>query len=268
MTRTIRISLVQAPALVALLALAASASAAEFGTIKGRFVFEGKPKVVPIQPTQDAEYCSKHQLLDETITVGEDGGLQNVFVYLAPARGKKVEIHESYDAAAAAKEPKILDNKNCRFEPHAMTLWTAHPLEVRNSDPFAHNTNASYFFANASSKFNETVPQDRPLEKSFSKSESYPAKVVCNVHPWMNAYVLVRDNPYMAVTGEMGEFEIENAPAGKHKFAFWHEAKGNLKELKIGKNKADRKGQIELEVPADETLDLGDVTVTPAILGK
>jgi hypothetical protein len=244
--------------------LAATACAAEFGTIKGRFVYEGTPKVAPIQPTKDTEHCGKQELVDETIVAGDKGGLQNVFVYLNPGRGKKVEIHESYDPAA--QEAKVLDNHNCRFEPHAMTLWTAVPLEVKNSDPIAHNTNASYFFSNT--KFNESVPNDAPLKKSFTKSESYPSKVVCNIHPWMSAYILVRDNPYMVVSGKDGSFEIKNVPAGKHDFAFWHEAKGNLRDLKVGKGKADRKGQVELEVPAGKTLDLGDIPVTAAILGK
>ena len=254
-------------AAIALLTVSAPTSAADFGTIKGRFVFQGDAKATPIQPTKDEAYCSQHPLVDETIVVGKDKGLQNVFVFLNAGRGKKVEIHESYDAAAAAKEPKVLDNKGCRFEPHAMVLWTAQPLQVHNSDPgIGHNTNASYFFVNT--KFNETVPNDKPLVKKFTKSETYPSKVACNVHPWMNAYILVRDNPYMAVSAEDGTFEIANVPAGKQTFAFWHEAKGNLRDLKVGKAKADRKGQVVLEVPVGKTLDLGDIAITAANLGK
>ena len=47
--------------------------------------------------------------------------------------------------------------------------------------------------------------------------------VVCNIHPWMKAYILSLDHPYMAVTGEDGTFEIKNMPAGQHEFQFWHE---------------------------------------------
>jgi hypothetical protein len=267
MSRNFRNLLCSSLVIAALMALSDSASAAEFGSIKGRFVFQGTAKAEPIIPTKDEAFCSQHQLVDETIVVGKDNGLQNVFVSLNPPRGKKVEIHESYDAAAAAKEPKVLDNKGCRFEPHAMTLWTAHPLQVHNSDPgIGHNTNASYFFLNKT--FNETVPNDKPLLKNFTKSEAYPSKVACNVHPWMSAYILVRENPDMAVSAADGSFEIKNVPAGKHLFGFWHEAKGNLRDLMVGKAKADRKGQVNLEIPAGKTLDLGDIVITPAVLGK
>ncbi len=47
----------------------------------------------------------------------------------------------------------------------------------------------------------------------------------------------------------MAGSEIANVPAGKHDFAFWHEAKGNLKDLKVSENKADRKGQLQYRSP-------------------
>jgi hypothetical protein len=248
----------------AAIALSVSASAAEFGTIKGRFVFQGQPKVEPIQPNKDTEYCSKHELKTETVSVSPKSELQNVFVYLYTGRGQKVDVHPDIKPSA---EPKVLDNKNCRFEPHAMTLWTAEKLEIRNSDQgIGHNTNGQKLVANP--KFNEQVTNGQPIVKQFSKSEPIPTEVACNVHPWMSAVVLIRDNPYMAVSGADGSFVIENVPAGPQAFVFWHEAKGNLRDLMVGKAKADRRGQVKLEVPAGQTLDLGDITVTPAILGK
>lgn len=244
--------------------MATSSSAAGWGTIKGRFVYKGTAKAEPIKPTKDVEFCGKHDLVNETVTVGSDGGLQNVFVYLYTARGKQVDVHESY---SASKEPKVLDNKGCRFEPHAMTLWTEQPLEIRNSDEgIGHNTNGQLLVANP--KFNEQVTNGAPITKNFTKSEPIPTKVACNVHPWMNGYVLIRDNPYMAVSAADGAFIIENVPAGKHDFVFWHEAKGNLRDLQVGKAKADRKGQVSLEVKDGETLELGDIAVTAAVLGK
>lgn len=251
-------------AVTATLLASTTAGAADWGTVKGKFVFKGDVNAEKIVPNKDTEYCSEHPLVDETIVVGDGGELANVFVFLNAGRGKKVDIHPDFKASA---EPKVLDNKFCRFEPHAMTLWTADKLEIRNSDEgIGHNTNASMLFANP--KFNEQVTGGAPIIKEFSKSESYPSKVACNVHPWMNAYVLIRDNPYMATSAADGTFEIKNVPAGKHDFAFWHEAKGNLKDLKVGKEKADRKGQLEINVPAGETVDLGVIEITPAMLGK
>ena len=246
-------------------ATAVTAGAADWGTLKGKLVFDGKAgKPAAVKVTKDVEFCSEHELVEEKLTVGEEGGLANVFVYLYLKRGKKVDIHP--DLAKPSEEPVVLDNKGCRFEPHAVIVRTDQPLEIRNSDAgIGHNTNAQTLRANP--KFNEQVTNDSPIVKKFGKAEAYPAEVACNVHPWMKAYLLIRDNPYMAVTDAKGNFEIKNLPAGKHEFVFWHEAKGNIRNLKLGDSKTDRKGRAKITIKAGETLDLGEVKVAGGTLG-
>ncbi len=252
-------------AVILALAMFASATGADWGTLKGRLVFEGDPgKPDTINVNKDVEYCGKHNLVDETVAVGENGGLSNAFIYLYLKKGKSVDIHPDMEKPG---DMIVLDNKGCRFEPHALVVRTGQTLEIRNSDPgIGHNTNAQTLMKNP--KFNEQVSNDSPLVKVFEKTEARPAEVACNVHPWMKSFLLIRDNPYMVVTGADGSFEIKNIPAGKHKFAFWHESAGNLRKLKLGGSKTDRKGRAELEIPAGETIDLGDVKVSAKVLGK
>jgi hypothetical protein len=241
---------------------AASARAAGWGTIKGKFVYKGVAKNEPVQINKDVEYCSAKMPVDETVKTGKDGALENVFVYLYVARGKKAEIHPDYKPG----DPKVLSNAGCRFNPHTMTVWTTEDFEVHNDDPgIGHNTN---FNLAVNPDFNLTVANETPIKKKFEKTEPMPASVTCNIHPWMHAYVLVRDNPYMAATGEDGTFEIKNVPAGPQEFVIWQEAKGYLRDLMVGKLKADRKGQIKVTIPADGVVDLGEIVVTPDILGK
>jgi hypothetical protein len=243
-----------------------AARSAEWGSVKGRFVYNGDVRVEPISVTKDQEFCGKHDLVDEEIVVGEDNGLQNVFVYLYLRTRDKVEVHPDYESGEI--KPAILDNNGCRFVPHAMTLWTKQPLEVKNSDPgIGHNTNVT-LVVNSGSRFNQIVPNDAPIVKQFERSEPFPMPVACNIHPWMKAYVLIRDNPYMVVSGKDGSFEIKNLPAGEHTFVLWHEAPGTLQGLEAGGDKANRTGRVEWTIPAGETLDLGDIVVTPAILKK
>jgi hypothetical protein len=252
------------PALL-MICLPLTASAADWGTLKGRFVYAGKDEGKPIAVTKDVEFCNQHKPQDESIDLGEKGGLRNVFVYLNTKRGKSVDVHPDYQKDADT--PVVIDNRGCRFEPHAMTVWTEHPLEIRNSDSgIGHNTNAQKLVANA--KFNEQISNDRPAVKKFTKSEPMPTQLACNVHPWMNGYVLIRDNPYMAVAGEDGSFEIKNIPAGTHEFILWHEAKGYVRDLKVGKEETDRKGRIDIKIAPGETVDLGEIKVTPDLLDQ
>lgn len=256
----------QLTAILLTLAMVASATGADWGSLKGRLVFDGSPgDPAKINVNKDVEFCSKHNLVDETVDVGEKGGLTNVFIYLYIKKGKTVAVHP--DLEKVGKEPIVLDNKGCRFEPHVLIVRTGQPLEIRNSDEgIGHNTNAQTLLRNP--KFNEQVSNDSPIKKVFEKTEPYPAEVACNVHPWMKSFLLIRDNPYMAATGEDGSFEIKNLPAGKHEFIFWHEGKGNIRSLAVGGTKTSRKGRAKLEISAGETLDLGEVKVSAKVLGK
>jgi len=48
----------------------------------------------------------------------------------------------------------------------------------------------------------------------------------CDVHGWMNAYVVVMDNPYYAVTDKDGKFELKGLPPGTYTIEAWHEKLG------------------------------------------
>ncbi|TWU23567.1 hypothetical protein [Bythopirellula polymerisocia] len=248
-----------------LLMLTSQLNAADWGSIKGKFVVDGSVgDPAAINVNKDTEYCGKHDLVDETVVVGDDGGLANVVVYIYTKRGQSLDVHPDFEASAS--EPVVLDNKGCRFEPHVIAVRTGQPLEVRNDDPgIGHNTNASFV---ANPGFNEMVTNGAPITKTLQKAEPVPAPVACNVHPWMKAYAVVREDPYMAVSDENGEFEILNVPAGQHEFIFWHEAKGNMKDLKMTGGKTDRKGRAKLKIASGETLDLGEIKIPAKALGK
>ncbi len=243
---------------------ATGALAQEWGTLTGRLVLDGKVgDPAAINVSKDPEYCGQHNLVFETVVIGKEGGLTNAFVYLYLKRGKTAPVHP--DLEAIPTEPAVLDNKGCRFEPHALLVRTGQKLRVQSSDPIGHNTKLDLL---RNIGFNENVPMDNPLIKTFDKSESFPMSVVCNIHPWMKAHILIRDNPYMAITGEDGSFEIKNIPAGGHEFIFWHESAGNLKNVSLGSSgKTSRKGRAKLKISAGGTFELGDIKITPANLG-
>ena len=59
-------------------------------------------------------------------------------------------------------------------------------------------------------------------------------KFKCDVHPWMTGWVLVTDNPYHAVTGDDGSFNIKDVPPGKYTVEAWHEKYGSqTKEITV-----------------------------------
>jgi hypothetical protein len=64
------------------------------------------------------------------------------------------------------------------------------------------------------------------LQITPDSPERAPGPVSCSIHPWMQAWWLVLDHPYFAVTDDNGNFEIKNAPAGTQRVVVWQEAVG------------------------------------------
>ena len=90
--------------------------------------------------------------------------------------------------------------------------------------------------------FNEGVSGGGKLTKKFELPEV--VKITCDVHKWMSAFVIVKANPYFAVTDEAGRFKIDNVPAGSYKLEAWQE--------KLGKKTVD----VVVKPKEDSSVDL------------
>jgi plastocyanin len=241
----------------ALLAATASfASAQEWGDLEGTFIFKGTPPTpAKIAPTKDPEVCGKHPLLEEALVVNaENKGIQNVVVYLADTA--KPKVHPDYAKDAAAEV--TIDNENCRFAPHVQGVRVGQTLVVGNKDPIGHNTKADFF---ANTPFNDLIPAGGSVKKTFAKAEGQPSPVSCSIHPWMNGYLLIREDPYFAISDKDGKVSIKNIPAGEHTFVVWSN-KFISKPTVDGKAVDWARGRVKMNIKAGKS-SLGKVEVTP-----
>lgn len=235
-----------------------STASAQYGSLKGKFVLKGTaPTPTAINVTKDQEVCGKHNLHNESLTVGEGGGIANVVVYLSLGRGQKAPApHSSYEQSATAEVH--LDNLDCRFEPHVLGMWTSQSLNIGNKDPVGHNTKIDCV---KNSAINPIVPANSNLMQKFPKAESRPVPISCSIHPWMKGFLLIQDHPYFAVSDADGSFTIAELPVGKWEFQAWHEVPNYLTEVtRGGKKEKWKKGKFEVEIkPGDN--DLGQIDV-------
>src|SRR5690606_30634240 len=103
------------------------------GSIAGRVTFSGTPP-----PRQEVRVSSDpncvidgDRLLSETLIVGEDGGLQNVFVYVKDGLGDRRYV--------TPETPVVLDQQGCRYTPHVLGVQVGQPVHSLKSDPRLHN---------------------------------------------------------------------------------------------------------------------------------
>jgi plastocyanin len=233
--------------------------AEEWADLSGRFVFDGDPPAAAkVNVTKDVECCGKFDLKSEKVVVGSDGGLASVVVWV---RTKKVKVHPDYEQSAG--DQIDFDNKDCRFAPHVEAIRTGQTLRLKNSDSVAHNSQA---LTNANPQFNVNLPPGGNHEVVFKKSERLPVPISCAIHPWMKGYLVVKDNPYMAVSGEDGKFKIEKLPAGTElEFQVWQESSGYVDDVKIdGKKQPWKRGRFKQTLSPGEN-DLGDIFVSSGL---
>ena len=230
--------------------------AADWGTLTGQFVYDGEaPERKPLNIVR-AAICAKDPPLEEDLIVHpKNRGLANVVVTLRLKKGQKLgELHESYQKTEKAKVR--VTNKNCRFEPRVTLLRTTQTLVLGNDDPIPHNS-LGYVLFNA--PFNDTIPANDNVERRLPKIERRPVQVKCTIHAWMKGWLVVHDNPYMAVSDEDGKFEIKNLPEGEWTFQFWHESAGYLSKIDLdGTEVEDKKGLYTLPIAAED-VELGEI---------
>jgi len=190
----------------------------------------------------------------------ENGGLKNIVATLSRGRDTSpIPIHESY--LEHARDNVVLDNKKCRFEPHVTLLWTPQTLLVKNSDPVGHNTKIETF---ANPPINDIVPAGASVGKLFPKAERRPSSVACSIHPWMTGWLVVRDDPYFAVSDKDGNLEIKNLPEGEWTIQFWQEESGYVQDVKVGGRKTEwKRGSVDVKIENGKVVDLGVVQFAP-----
>jgi plastocyanin len=230
-------------------------TATGWATIRGTFKVVGTaPTPAKLNADKDTDTCGKHPLFDESVVVADDGGLANALIYL------RTKVTPNPDLASAAATEVVLDNKDCRFEPHVLAMRAGQTLVVKNSDPVGHNSNID---AKANPSINALIPSDNSTTQVMSKEESQPVKVGCNIHPWMGAWLVVRNDPYASVSDKSGGFVIEKLPSGIDlEFQLWQEKPGPLKNVQVEGAKIDGKGRLKLKLEPDQQLTLNfDVPV-------
>ena len=228
-------------------------AATGWGTLKGKITLSAM-SAPPGELTcnKDEGTCCREKLIDKSLLVGSGNGVANVFVYLRGKGKTPVRVHEDYSKKEGTDV--VLNNEKCMFHPHCAAVWTKQKLQLKNSDSVGHNTKYDSNF----NGFNDIMNAGALLEKTFKVGENKPVGLSCNIHPWMKGQLLVRDNPYFALTNENGEFEIPNMPAGEEiEITFWHER--NEKLTKASGTMQLQSGVLKVKLPENQTTDLAFV---------
>ena len=202
------------------------------GSISGTVKFAGSaPAPKKLEVTKDKEVCAKGDKTDKSLVV-HNGNIEYAVVSITDIKtGKKID----------AKKIN-LDQKDCEYHPHVLAFPVGTPVEINNPDGILHNIH-SYSKANA--PFNIAQPKfKKTVEVKIEKPEAINVK--CDVHGWMNGWLVATESPYVAVTDNSGNFKLTDVPAGTYNVEVWHETLGKTSQKVTVKAKEDAKANFEL----------------------
>ena len=189
------------------------------GSVTGTVLFHGKiPPHKKVDMSEDPQCAALHKgsaVYDDAIAASRNGSLANVFIYVKSGlEGKKFE---------PPKEPVTIDQHGCWFIPRVMGIEAGQKFDVTNSDPVTHNIHPR---PHLNHEWNQSQDAGAPpLERRFMAPEVM-VRIKCNIHSWMHAWIGVLDNPYYAVTGPDGKFDLSNLPPGNYTIEAWQESLG------------------------------------------
>jgi plastocyanin len=118
---------------------------------------------------------------------------------------------------AHAAAHAIIEQRGTEFIPYVTVVQTGTSVEFPNNDTVRHHV---YSFSQPK-RFEIKLYAGKPGQPiTFDK----PGEVVigCNIHDWMEAYVLVVETPWSGKTGADGLVRIANLPAGRYRLQLWH----------------------------------------------
>ncbi len=247
-----------------LIPVASPARAQTGGRLTGQFVLDGDvPTAEEIENVKE-QICAKLVPTDELVVNKENKGIANVFVFIPAAKKPPVPA----ELAKSKDKEVVLDQKGCRFLPHAQVMRTDQVLLVKSMDNCGHNTHP-YPIKNNPENFTVPANERAGIPWKVKIPENNPTQVKCDIHPWMTTYVLVLDHPYAAVSDKDGKFTIENLPAGDFEFRYWHERVGYVIQVeKIVDGKPKMENTVKLSIAAGKTTDVGVFKIPVARFAK
>ena len=121
------------------------------------------------------------------------------------------------DAPAQTQTSRVvLDQRNLMFSPHVLAVRVGTTVEFPNNDKVFHNV-----FSFRDGKKFDLGMYPKGMSKRIVFDKPGLARLFCNIHPNMAAYVLALDTPYFAVSNERGVFRIAGVPPGPYSYHAW-----------------------------------------------
>lgn len=152
----------------------------------------------------------------------------------------------------------VVDHHNLDFVPHLLVIRPGTRVRFENSDGMP----CHIYSTSPAGNFALRRQDGKPMTITFDQ----PGVIVvrCAEHGRIYAYIIIRENPYFALTDPKGRYKISNLPPGRYTLQAWYEGRVlETRAIEVG-NKALK---VDFKATRPEpSLGRQPLEVTPAVL--
>lgn len=168
---------------------------------------KGKPAEEKKEPEKDGAKAADLGTIAGKVETSPKKYAKDALVYIKEMKGT---------FTPPEKSPEV-DQKNLIFDPHVLPVLVGSTVAFRNSDNVLHNV-----FSPDNEKYNlGTWGKGETKSYTFKKLGAYAQ--LCNVHPEMQAYVVVLQNPFWSEVGKDSAYKMVKVPPGAYTLVCWNE---------------------------------------------
>jgi plastocyanin len=119
--------------------------------------------------------------------------------------------------SGARLQRAVLEQREMKFIPSVLPVLVGTTVDFPNHDKTWHNI----YSKSEAKKFDLGLyPPGKTRSVTFDKPGI--VRVLCNVHPSMEAFIVVKAHPYFSAADKSGNYRLNNVPLGRYRLQVWH----------------------------------------------
>jgi plastocyanin len=155
--------------------------------------------------------ASKTGVVKGTITIsGRQATDVVVSIEGAPQDQSKAQL-------SGGKAKAVIDQKDLKFNPRVLAVVVGTTVDFPNHDKTFHNV-----FSNSDAKKFDLGLYPSGQSRSVTFDKAGVVKILCNAHPNMEAYIVVKNHRYFSPADAHGNYTLAGVPLGKYRLEVWH----------------------------------------------
>jgi plastocyanin len=135
-----------------------------------------------------------------------------------------------------------MGQRDLKFYPYVLPVLVGATVNFVNDDKVWHNV-----YSTSEAKKFDLGLYAPGKSKSVTFDKPGIVRVLCNVHPTMEAYIVVKEHPYFTSPDKDGNYRFSDVPLGTYRLTVWHPSLGTRAEP-FTLDRADEVLQVDIDL--------------------